>query len=115
MGIALYFDVHIPKQIATGLRVRGVDVLTAQEDGTSTLPDPELLDRATELGRPLFTCDDDLLAEAKHRQAEGIDFAGVIYIRLLKISIGQCVRDLELIAKAGEPEDLRNHIQFLPF
>jgi hypothetical protein len=42
-------------------------VLTAQEDGTGELPDPELLDRATELGPVLFTQDDDLLREAKRR------------------------------------------------
>ncbi len=115
MAIAFYFDVHIPKPITIGLRLRGVDVLTAQEDATTTLPDPELLDRATALGRPLFTFDDDLLAEANRRQAEGIEFAGVIYAKPLRVSTGDCVRDLEIIAKAGEPEDLKNQIQFLPF
>jgi hypothetical protein len=90
-------------------------VLTAQDDGSAILSDPELLDRAAELRQPLFTCEDDLLAEASCRQAEGIELAGVIFIKLLKISIGQCVWDLELIAKAGEPENLRNHIQYLPF
>lgn len=114
MAVAFYFDVHIPRPIATGLRLRGVDVLTAQEDGTTRLPDPELLDRATELGQPLFTYDDDLLAEAKRRQVAGIEFAGVIYTKLLKASIGDCVRALEMIAQAGEPEDLKNQIQFLP-
>jgi len=33
MAIALYMDVHIPKAITVGLRLRGVEVLTAQEDG----------------------------------------------------------------------------------
>ncbi len=32
-----------------------MDVLTAHEDQASELPDPELLDRATALGRVLFT------------------------------------------------------------
>ena len=57
-------DHHVPRAITTGLRLRGVDVLTAYEDGASELPDPALLDRASELGRVLFTQDDDLLAEA---------------------------------------------------
>ena len=61
-------DVHVRRAVAAGLRLRGVDVLTAQEDDTGELPDPELLDRATELGRALFTQDDDLLREAKRRQ-----------------------------------------------
>jgi predicted nuclease of predicted toxin-antitoxin system len=79
MTIALYTDQHVPRAITVGLRVRGVDVLTAYEDGTSELADPELLDRADELRRVLFTQDDDLLAEAARRQREGILFLGVIY------------------------------------
>ncbi|MDP3091950.1 MAG: hypothetical protein Q8N04_14830 [Nitrospira sp.] len=37
-------DVHIPKAITDGLRVHGVDVLTAQEDGAARLPDSESAD-----------------------------------------------------------------------
>lgn len=32
MAIKLYMDAHIPKAITNGLRLRGIDVLTAQED-----------------------------------------------------------------------------------
>ena len=94
--------------------MRSVDVLTAQEDGSDRLADDQLLDRATRLGRVLFTFDDDLLAEATKRQREGKSFSGVIYAHPLKISIGKCVHDLELLAKAGEPEDLENQVVFLP-
>ena len=45
MAVALYMDVHIPRAITIGLRLRGVDVLTAQEDNAATLLDPALLDR----------------------------------------------------------------------
>jgi hypothetical protein len=51
-------DVHVPAAITRGLLLREVDVLTAQLDGTTRLEDPELLDRATELGRVLFSQDD---------------------------------------------------------
>ncbi len=52
-------------------QLRGVDVLTAQEDNTARLSDSELLDRASELERVLFSQDDDLLAEATIRQSKG--------------------------------------------
>jgi uncharacterized protein (DUF433 family) len=55
--LALYMDVHVPPAITNGLS--GVDALTAQEDGSARLDDPPLLDRATELNRPLYTQDDD--------------------------------------------------------
>lgn len=114
MALALYMDQHVPKSITVGLRLRGVDVLTAFEDGASALPDPELLDRASELQRVLFSQDDDLIAEAARRQRENIHFYGVIYAHQLRVPIGICVRDLELIAKVGEPDDIINKIQFLP-
>src|SRR6185312_7469338 len=79
MPIALYMDQHVPRAITIGLRLRNVDVLTAFEDGANTLDDAALLDRATVLGRALFSQDDDLLVEATRRQAESISFGGVIY------------------------------------
>ena len=114
MSVALYMDVHVRKAVTNGLRIRGVDVLTAREDGTACWPDDRLLDRAGELGRILFSQDDDLLAEAELRQRNNHVFAGVIYAHQLAITIGQCVKDLELIAKAAEPEDLANRVEFLP-
>lgn len=114
MTIALYMDVHVHRAITNGLRIRGVDVLTAQEDGHRTADDAYLLDRATELGRVLFSQDDDLLAEAKRRQTEGVHFSGVIYAHQMHITIGRCVADLELIAKLAETEELANRVEFLP-
>jgi predicted nuclease of predicted toxin-antitoxin system len=114
MALALYMDHHVPKAITNGLRLRGVDVLTAYEDGASEADDSDLLDRANALKRVLFTQDDDLLSEAAKRLRANTPFHGVVYAHQLQVSIGTCVRDLELIAKAGEAEDIINQIQFLP-
>jgi len=114
MPIALYMDHHVPRAVTIGLRLRGVDVITALEDNADRLDDPQLLDRASVLRRVLFTQDDDLLIEAARRQRAGIYFHGLVYAHQLRVSIGTCVRDLEIVAKAGEPEDLVNHIRFLP-
>lgn len=35
MTIALYMDHHIPRAITIGLRLQGVDVLTAFDDGAN--------------------------------------------------------------------------------
>jgi hypothetical protein len=114
MSIALYMDENVHRAITIGLRQRGVDVLTVQEDGLSSFPDPRIFDRATELQRLLFTQDEDFLAEANRRQAESINFYGVIYGHKLIVSIGDCVRDLEIIAKACELEEFANRVQYLP-
>ena len=115
MPLALYMDVHVPRAVTNGLRRRGVDVLTAQQDNAATLNDSQLLDRATVLNRPLYTQDDDLLAEAHRRQTEGASFAGVIYSHQLHSPIGRCVNDLEIIAKSCDIGDLINRIEFIPF
>lgn len=114
MPLAFYMDQHVARAITLGLRMRGVEVTTAYEDGTSEIDDATLLDRAGALGRVLFTRDDDLLAEATQRQRAGMLFRGVVYAHQLRVSIGTCVQDLEIIAKAGEPEDLLNGVIFLP-
>ena len=114
MPIRFYMDTYIPRAITLGLRVRGVDVLTAQEDNAATLPDPQLLDRATQLSRALFTYDQDFFKEASERQKRKEHFAGLVYARPLRISIGKTIENLEIIAKAGEPQDIDNMITFLP-
>jgi hypothetical protein len=107
-------DHHVPRAIALGLRLRHVDVLTAYEDQTHELDDPGLLDRATSLGRVLFTQDDDLLVEATHRQRLGLPFGGVIYAHQETVSIGQSIQELELIAQAGNDADVINQVIYLP-
>ena len=114
MSIRLYVDVQVRRAITEGLRLRGVDVLTAQEDGAREFDDPDLLDRATALGRVLFTQDDDLLREANRRQQTGEAFAGVLYAHQLNVTIGQCITDLELIAQASEPAEWINRTEYLP-
>ena len=114
MSLALYMDVHVRRAIRVALLDRGVDVVTAQADGAAELEDSDLLDRATLLGRVLFSQDEDLLAEATRRQRNGIPFAGVVYAHQLYVTIGRCINDLELIGKVGTAEDLANRVQFLP-
>jgi hypothetical protein len=97
MSVPLYMDHHVKSAVTDGLRKRGVDVLT------------------TQLGRATFSQDDDFLVLADEWLANGRDFAGVIYAPQLGITIGQAIRDLELIAKVLEPADMKNRIEFLPY
>jgi predicted nuclease of predicted toxin-antitoxin system len=112
--LPLYMDVHVDFAITIGLRRRQVDVLTAQEDGTTQVDDEPLLDRAAALNRVLFTQDEDFLTIAGQRQASGLFFAGLVYGHQQAATIGQYVRDLELVCKVFEPEDMANQIQYLP-
>jgi len=97
--IFLYMDENVRGSITRGLRRRGVDVLTVQEDGREESEDPDVLRRASELQRLLYTEDQDLLAVAADWQRRGEEFAGVVYAHQVYVTIGRCVNDLELIAK----------------
>jgi len=112
--VRLYMDVHIPLAITEGLRRRGIDVLTAQQDGATRLEDDWLLQRATTLDRVLFSQDEDLLTIAAACQAENIDFPGLIYAHQLGPGIGAIVEDLELLCACTEAREIRNRIIFLP-
>ncbi|HEX3989301.1 MAG TPA: DUF5615 family PIN-like protein [Verrucomicrobiae bacterium] len=107
-------DVHVPAAITESLLARKIDVITAQQDEAVRFPDAALLTRATELGRVLFTRDEDLLVEAAGRQRRGETFAGVIYAHQLRVTIGQCVRDLELLASCCAPSEFVNQALHLP-
>ena len=114
MSLRLYLDVHSRRRSRRPFGRQGVDVLTAQEDGSRRFLDPALLDRALALNRVLFTRDEDFLGEGSRRQQAGAAFAGIIYAHQIRVTIGQCVRDLELMAKVLEPEDFVGRIEHLP-
>ncbi len=114
MSVAFLMDVHVRWAVTAGLRLRGVDVVTAQEDGCAILDDGQLLDRAKALGRVLYSQDEDLLREAVHRQRNGIPFFGVVYAHQLRITDSTAINDLELIAKVYDPADMDNRIEYLP-
>jgi hypothetical protein len=114
MAIAFYFDVHVDHAIAGQLHLREVDVLTAQDDQSDRLSDELLLQRASQLGRPMVTHDIRFRAMAEEWQRQGKPFCGLIFAHQMQVSIGQCVRDLEIIAKATDPHDWNSQIIRLP-
>ena len=115
MPVPLYMDVHVPEAITDQLRRRHVDVLTAIDDSADRLPDDELLQRASALGRLMFTQDIRFMTLAEQWQKEGREFAGLVFGHQLRGTIGQFVQDLELIATASESAEWLNVVERLPF
>ena len=115
MAVGIYTDVQISNAVIDGLRRRGVDVLTAVEDQRRRLSDSALLDRATELGRIVYTQDSDFVQEATKRLKRSKPFSGVVHSSQLNSPIGKIIEDLELIAKTLDPEDLISRLEFIPY
>jgi hypothetical protein len=101
----LYADEDFALPVVEELRRLGHDVLTVQEDGRTSIPDPDVLARAHSLGRAVLTYNRRHF-ERLHRQGaahSGIlsatrdsDFPGLatrIHARLAGLSPGRwCVR-----------------------
>ena len=104
----------MPYAIAEALRLRGIDVLTVQEDRRGHTEDDLLIDRATALGGSFSGADAAMLRHATLRQRSGIPFNGGIHADFLEVSIGQCVRDLALIWGAGREEEFAGRVYYLP-
>jgi hypothetical protein len=115
MPVSYYFDQHIRRAICEQLRRRGVDILTTQEDGTETSTDETILERATSIGRVMHTYDARFKGLAEEWLRQGRTFAGLIFGQAQGVTIGQYVSDLELIAKATEPDEWINVIGHLPY
>jgi hypothetical protein len=106
--VRFYTDEHVAKAVVTGLRQRGVDVLTVQRADTLGASDQEHLTRAREEGRVIFTQDDDFL----RLHASGVEHAGIVYAPQ-GTSIGEIISGLMLIYQVLDAEDMRNHVEFL--
>jgi len=115
MAVSLYMDVHVPRAITEQLRLRAVDVLTAIDDGSAELKDDQLLDRARIFERVLFTQDIRFKALAEDWQRQRRAFSGLIFGHQLQGTIGQYVKDLELIAKASDLPEWQNVVEYLPY
>jgi hypothetical protein len=112
--IGFYTDECVRGQIISGLRKRGIDLITAVEDGQAGTADSAILDRATVLGRVLYTEDDDFLLVTAERQEAGIHFSGVVYAHPILVSIGVAIEHLGIIATLAEAAELDDLVTYLP-
>jgi len=107
-AVRYYLDEHIAEAVATGLRNRGIDVLTLSEAEMLGASDEDHLSYAYEDGRVLVTCDDDFLRLATQSEQH----AGVAFAPQGR-SIGELVRGLTVITEEMEAEEMEGHVEFL--
>jgi hypothetical protein len=112
--LSFYMDQHIRIAITHGLRRRGIQVLTAHEDGAATLGDDDLLQRATSLGHVLVTQDQDFLEITADWQRSSREFVGLLFAIQELVDIGRMIEYLELVAHIMSPEEMRNQVEYIP-
>jgi predicted nuclease of predicted toxin-antitoxin system len=107
--IQFYFDEHIYEAVAHGLRLHGVDVLTAHEAGRRGLPDPDQLQFATAQQRVMVTFDTDYLM----LHQSGMQHAGIAWCPATSHSIGQLIQALLLLHGVLDRDTMQNHLEYL--
>ncbi|HTU91300.1 MAG TPA: DUF5615 family PIN-like protein [Gemmataceae bacterium] len=114
--IRLLIDEDVHGDIVNGLRRRQptLDLVRVQDVGLRHTPDPLILEWAAQEGRVVVSVDKKTLAaDAWDRVARGLPMPGVAILRIL-LTIGQAIHELEIIALAGNPDDFRDQVIYLP-
>ena len=106
----IYADENIERSIIEGLRRRGVEVISSVELGCSGKPDEFHIKKASELKSIILTHDIDFLRRASNHE---VNHNGIIFAHPKNVSIGECVRKIELISNVLTDDDMKNHIEFL--
>lgn len=106
----IYADENIEASIIEGLRRRRITVHSAVELGYRGKSDEFHLTRAGELEAVVLTHDVDFLEMASRPD---IKHRGIIFSHTKNVSIGECIRGVELITSVLTDRDMRNHIEFL--
>jgi hypothetical protein len=112
--LAFFMDHQFSAAVTRGVRARGIDVLTAFEDGAEQLDDDLLLTRATNLSRVLVTHDQGFLRIAAERQRFGHGFAGIAFAVQKSLHIGSVIEYLELMAHVMSSEEICNRVERIP-
>jgi predicted nuclease of predicted toxin-antitoxin system len=107
--IRFHLDEHVDPAVAGGLRSRGIDVTTTRDAGLLSAPDEEQLAFIRSEGRVIFTEDADFL----RLHAAGESHPGIAYCHQQTRAIGEIIRGLVLIWEVLEPDDMRNHVEYL--
>jgi len=99
----------VPVAVATQLRRRYIEVVTARDLDALGDSDENHLQRAAAMGAVFCTHDADFIEMA----VQGMSHAGIVFGQQHKHGVGDWVRFLELIHAVLEPDDLINQIEYL--
>jgi hypothetical protein len=89
-----YADEHVVFGLVQALRLRGMDIVRAQDRGREQADDADLLGEALADGRAMLTNDTDFLALAAERATRQERFAPIFFWPQQRRSIGQLVQSI---------------------
>lgn len=109
-------DENFRGAIVAGLRRRNpaIDIVTVQERGLRTWPDPRVLEWAAGEGRVLLTHDVKTMGDAARERTEaGLPMPGVFVVRWV-YPVGAAIEELEFAAIASLEGEWEHRVEHLP-
>jgi hypothetical protein len=113
--LALYFDEDSTwRSLVEGLRLRGLDIVTAAEAGLLGLADDAQLSFAAQEQRTLWTFNiKDFYGLHGQWLAAGKRHSGIILVQQQKFGLGEMIRRTVLLARALESAEMQSRCEFL--
>lgn len=115
MKIRFYFDEDaMDADLIHALRIRGVDVTSALEQGMIRRPDSDHLEFATSQGRVLYSFNvGDFQRLHNEALTQGKQHAGIVLGQQQKYSLGEQMRRLLNIAARISAEAMKDNLVYL--
>lgn len=107
-SLRIYADESVNVAVPEGLKRRGIIALSARDLDKLGLTDEEQLETAILNRAVIFTHDADFLRIASRK-----NHFGIIYVPQRKLSVGECVRKLKVMAETLCQEEMCNKVVFL--
>jgi predicted nuclease of predicted toxin-antitoxin system len=110
------FDENVHGDIVEGFNQRNpsIDAVRAQDVGLRSANDETVLEWAAANDRIVISVDKRTLpADAWVRVKQGLPMPGVVILRI-SLTIGTAIKELEVVAHAGVPEDFERNVVYLP-
>jgi hypothetical protein len=107
--IRFHLDETCRTALATGLRLRGIDVTTTPDVGLLGAMDPVQLAHAHSQGRVLFTHDADFVA----LHQGGAQHSGIVYCHQYRHPLGEVIRRLVSLWSTREAGKLVGQLIYL--
>jgi len=113
LPLRLYADECVNGRIVIGLRRRGVDIVTSEDQGLISASDSDQMTRAIALGRTLVTCDHDFFTITNDLMTRQAPFPGIFFIQP-RATIGEAVRIIAEAAKVLDAPTMESRIEWVP-
>jgi len=107
--LRFYFDESVDLSVSEQLALEGLDVVSAHSLGKLGDTDPQHLQRATEMGRVLCTCDTDFLVMAQ----EGADYIAIVFGAMQSYTVGDWVRFIRRLHATENVEGVAGLVFFV--